>query len=117
MGLEAGSSLQYLIELVARLALDAGSLGVLLYVYHRRHRNRDGVFTGALFNIVTFLLCFVLRQVPIELGFALGLFAVFGILRYRTEPIRPRELTYYFVVIGLAVLNGVPGNGVTLASL
>jgi hypothetical protein len=99
------------IPLLTGLGLDAASLAAVLVVYDRRHRSADGVFTATLFNVVTFLLCFVLRRVPIELGFALGLFAVFGVLRYRTEPIRPRELTYYFVVIGLAMLNGVGVGG------
>lgn len=60
---------------------------------------------------------FLLRQVPIELGFALGLFAVFGILRYRTEAIHTRDLTYLFVVIGLGILNAVASQGISLSEL
>ena len=70
-----------------------------------------------MFNAITFALCFLLRKVPIELGFALGLFAVFGILRYRTEAIRTQDLTYMFVVIGLAILNAVANKKVSLAEL
>jgi hypothetical protein len=86
-------------------------------IYGRRHGHNEYVFTYFLFNVITFALCFLLRKVPIELGFALGLFAVFGILRYRTEPIRTRDLTYLFVVIGLAILNGVANKKVSLAEL
>ena len=68
-------------------------------------------------NAITFTLCFLLRQVPAELGFALAIFAVFGILRYRTEQIRGRELTYLFIVIGLGVINAVANKTVDIAEL
>jgi hypothetical protein len=90
---------------------------VVLLVYARRYGKTDYVFTYFMFNIVTFTLCFLLRKVPIELGFALGLFAVFGILRYRTEPIRTKDLTYMFVVIGLAILNAVVNKRVSFSEL
>jgi hypothetical protein len=70
-----------------------------------------------MFNIITFCLSLLLRKVPIELGFALGLFAVFGILRYRTEPIRIRDLTYLFIVIGLGILNAVANKKISVAEL
>jgi hypothetical protein len=59
----------------------------------------------------------LLRKVPMELGFALGLFAVFGILRYRTEEIRMRDLTYLFIVIGLGILNAVANKSVSFMEL
>lgn len=90
---------------------------VVLGVYVRRYGKNEYLFTYFMFNIVTFTLCFLLRKVPIELGFALGLFAVFGILRYRTEPIRTQDLTYLFVVIGLAILNAVVNKKVSLGEL
>ena len=90
---------------------------VVLAVYYRRYQKAEYVFTYFMFNMITFTLCFLLRKVPIELGFALGLFAVFGILRYRTEPIRTRDLTYLFVVIGLAILNAVSNKKVSLAEI
>jgi hypothetical protein len=86
-------------------------------VYYRLYRHRDYIFTYVLLNIVTFSLAFLLSKVPIELGFALGLFAVFGILRYRTEAIRVRNLTYLFVVIGIALLNALANEEVTMAEL
>jgi hypothetical protein len=70
-----------------------------------------------LINLITFSLAYLLSNVPIELGFALGLFAVFGILRYRTEAIRVRDLTYLFVVIGIALLNALANGSITLAEL
>jgi hypothetical protein len=90
---------------------------VVRLVYYRLYRNRDYVFTYFLINLITFSLAYLLSNVPIELGFALGLFAVFGILRYRTEAIRVRDLTYLFVVIGIALLNALANGSITLAEL
>ena len=105
-------------KLGLRLLLDLAVVSlVILGVYVRRYGLNDQVFTYFMFNLITFALCFLLRKVPIELGFALGLFAVFGILRYRTEAIRTRDLTYLFVVIGIAILNAVVNKRVSLAEL
>ena len=101
-----------------RLALNlAFTAMIVLGVYVRRYGKNEYIFTYFMFNAITFALCFLLRKVPIELGFALGLFAVFGILRYRTEAIRTQDLTYMFVVIGLAILNAVANKKVSLAEL
>ncbi len=107
-----------LAKLMTRFGLDlAFATVVIFWVYYRLYRNRELVFTYYVFNIITFSLCALLRKVPMELGFALGLFAVFGILRYRTEPIRMRDLTYLFIVIGLGILNAVANKKVSLAEL
>ncbi|MEM9861104.1 MAG: DUF4956 domain-containing protein [Myxococcota bacterium] len=105
------------IKLVARLALNLVFASLVIRRYMKLYDNHAYRFTYVLFNVITFALCFLLRKVPIELGFALGLFAVFGILRYRTEPIRMRDLTYLFVVIGIAILNAVANKKVTVAEL
>ena len=104
--------------LLARLALDLLCTTIVVrYVYYRLYRNRDYTFTCFLINLVTFSIASLLSAVPIELGFALGLFAVFGILRYRTEAIPVRNLTYLFVVIGLALLNALASRGITITEL
>ena len=104
--------------LLARLGLNMLFTAVVVrLVYYRLYRNRDYVFTYFLINLVTFSLAYLLSKVPIELGFALGLFAVFGILRYRTEAIKVRNLTYLFVVIGIALLNALANGGITLPEL
>lgn len=106
------------VMLVGRLALNLLFTAVVVrLVYYRLYRNRDYAFTYFLLNLVTFSLAHLLSSVPIELGFALGLFAVFGILRYRTEAIRVRDLTYLFVVIGIALLNALANGGISLAEL
>jgi hypothetical protein len=104
--------------LVVRLAINlVFALIVVRAVYYRLYPHRDYIFTYVLLNVVTFSLAFLLSRVPIELGFALGLFAVFGILRYRTEAIQVRNLTYLFVVIGIALLNALANEQVTWAEL
>jgi hypothetical protein len=97
-----------LLHLVARLGINLLFATIVIrVVYYRLYRNHEYVFTYFLFNVITFSLSLLLSTVKIRLGFALGLFAVFGILRYRTESIRMRDLTYLFVVIGIAMLNAL----------
>ena len=107
-----------LVRLLARLLLDLVCATVVIrLIYHRLYRNREYVFTYYLFNVITFCLCLVLRKVPTQMGLALALFGVFGILRYRTEQIRIRDLTYLFIVIGIGVLNAFGDTTVSLAEL
>lgn len=107
-----------LVMLFTRLAIDLTFATLLIQgVYLRTHRRRDHAFTCYLFNVVTLCLCLVLRRGPAELGVALTLFGVFGILRYRTEQIRSRELTYLFVVLGLAILNGIADRSLSVAEV
>ena len=106
------------IRFILRLGIDLFFASIVTFaVYMRRYGRNEYLFTYIMFNVVTFTLCFSLRQVPIELGFALGLFAVFGILRYRTEPIRIHDLTYLFIVIGIGIYNAVANNQVSLGEL
>lgn len=94
-----------------RLALDLACLAVIVQgVYLRKYPRREYAFTFALLNLITFGVTYMLSNVRVEMGLALGLFGVFGILRYRTEAMRIRDLTYLFVVIGLGMLNGVAGS-------
>lgn len=104
-----------LIRLGGRLAIDLFFALILVFgIYARRHGKTDYVFTYVMFNLITFTLCFMLRQAEISIEFALGLFAVFGILRYRTEAIRIHELSYLFVVIGIAIVNAMANESTSL---
>ena len=112
------TSLGDVATLAGRLALDLAVTAIVLHgVYLRQYRRREHVFTCYLFNVVTLCLCVLLRKGPAELGFALTLFGVFGILRYRTEQIRSRDLTYLFIVIGLGIVNGTSGQEVSAAEV
>ena len=107
-----------LIVLLVRLGLDLAVATVVIRgIYGRLYRNREYVFTYFLCNVITFCLCLLLSKVSTPLGVALALFGVFGILRYRTEQIRIRDLTYLFAVIGLGVLNAVGDQAVSVAEL
>ena len=63
------------------------------------------------------MLCFLLSNVKLDLGFALGLFAIFAILRFRTETIKVKEMTYFFVTIGVSAINALSNNNTTLTEL
>ncbi len=105
-------------KLVMRFALDLlFAIIVVRGVYYKVHRRPEYVFTYLLLNVITFSLAFLLRKVSVEFGFALGLFAVFGVLRYRTDPIPIRDLTYLFVAIGLALVNALSNKRISLAEL
>ena len=75
--------------------------------YYSFSKKADYVFTFYLVGVVVFFLCFTLKKYEIDLGLALGLFAIFGILRYRTDPLKVKEMTYLFIVIGLSVINAL----------
>ena len=87
---------------------------IVRLIYYRAKDDKDYVFTYIMFNILTFFICFLLRKVPMEMGFALGLFAVFGILRYRTEAIPIRQMTYLFIVIGISMINALSNKSVSI---
>jgi len=76
-------------------------------LYYRKSKRRDYYFTFMLFSITIFFLIFLMDNVKVQIGFALGLFAIFGMIRYRTETVPIREMTYLFVVVGISVINGL----------
>ncbi|MCB0779938.1 MAG: DUF4956 domain-containing protein, partial [Flavobacteriales bacterium] len=86
-------------------------------IYYPIHRKKDYLFTYFLFNILIFFLCVLLNNVKLSIGFAFGLFAIFGILRYRTEQIGIKDMTYLFSVITLAVINALVSKKVSIAEL
>lgn len=105
-------------KLLTRLILDLVVATIVIRgVYYPMYRRREYVFVFYMLNVVTLFICTLLRKVPMELGFALGLFAVFGILRYRTEAMRSRDLTYLFVLIGVGIWNGLSNKKISVAEL
>jgi hypothetical protein len=76
-------------------------------VYFRVYHRADYFFTYLLVSSIVFIICNMLDATTFQIGFALGLFAVFGIIRYRTAPIPIREMTYLFIVIGISVKNAL----------
>ncbi|NOT32665.1 MAG: DUF4956 domain-containing protein [Candidatus Eisenbacteria bacterium] len=118
LGVDAIADWQGLSRLMLRFALDLFvSTIVIRAIYGRLYRNREFILTYFLFNTTTFFLCYLLSASSIHFGVGLALFGVFGILRYRTEQIPIRDLTYLFIVIGIGVLNGVADRGVSVVEL
>ena len=111
-------TVETLTGLLARLGLNFLFILVTVrVVYSRLYHQRDYIFTYLILNVVTFSLAFLLSEAPIGIGSAFGLFAVFGILRYRTEAIQVRNLTYLFVVIGIALVNALANEEISLVEL
>ena len=90
---------------------------IIKLIYQRNHTNNDFVFTYFMFNSLIFFFAFLLGNVTINIGFAFGLFAVFAILRYRTDPIPIKEMTYLFIVITIGVINALSSAEVSYAEL
>ena len=106
------------LELIIRFLFNAlVLLMVVRYLYAKNSRRKDFFFSYFAVGITVFLLCFLLESVKLELGFALGLFAIFGIIRYRTDAIPIKEMTYLFVVIGVSVINALSNKKVSYAEL
>ncbi|HRX30565.1 MAG TPA: DUF4956 domain-containing protein [Tenuifilaceae bacterium] len=87
------------------------------YLYYARTFRKDYVFTFMLLGVVVFFICYLLSNVKLQLGFALGLFAVFGIIRYRTNPIPIKEMSYLFLVIAFSLINALSNKKVSYAEL
>lgn len=92
----------------AMLLVNIIFLGVLLRgIFYRHSPDRNSLFGFFMFGTGIFLVTHLLQGVEISMGFAFGLFAIFAMLRYRTESITIRDMTYLFLVIVISLLNGV----------
>jgi hypothetical protein len=90
---------------------------IIMQIYKRFHDSNDFVFTYFMFNSLIFFFAYILGNMDINIGFAFGLFAVFAILRYRTDPIPIKEMTYLFIVITTGVINAIGSNEVSQQEL
>ena len=105
-------------KLVFRFTINFIFLTVLVrYIYYPKTQRKDYLFTYYMISIISFMICFALKKLDIDTGMGLGLFAIFGIIRYRTSTVRIKEMTYLFVAIGLAVTNALAGKQVSYAEL
>jgi hypothetical protein len=95
-------------SLLLRLFLNVFFLTIIIrFLYYPKTKRKDYLFTYYLIGMITFFLCFSLKKLDIDTGMGLGLFAIFGIIRYRTDAIEIKEMTYLFLVIGLSVVNAM----------
>lgn len=105
-------------ELLIRFVLNTFLIFIVVhFMYAKNSRRKDFYFSFLVIGVIVFMLCFLLNNVKLELGFALGLFAIFGILRYRTDAIPIKEMTYLFIVIGLSVINALSNKKVSYTEL
>ena len=92
-----------------RLIINLISVFILIRCYYAFSHHRENAASFILFGVGVFLVTALLNSVTVSMGFAFGLFAVFSMLRYRTEALGIKEMTYLFLVIAMALLAAV-GN-------
>lgn len=104
--------------LLLRLAVNMTFLTILIrYLYYPKTKRKDYLFTYYLIGTITFFLCFGLKKLDIDTGMGLGLFAIFGIIRYRTDAIEIKEMTYLFLIIGVSVVNSLASNQISITEM
>ena len=107
-----------LLQLIIRFGFHLLVIFIVVYfIYAKNSRRKDFYFSYFAIAITIFTLCFLLDNVKIELGFALGLFAIFSIIRYRTDTIPIKEMTYLFVIIAISVVNALSSTKVSFMEL
>jgi hypothetical protein len=96
------------LEFLTRFAVDIVSCLILIrFIYYPTYKNREFFFTFIIFNLLIFLITLLLNRVEMSMGAAFGLFAVFSMLRYRTEGLSMKDMTYLFLVIAMGLLTAV----------
>jgi hypothetical protein len=106
------------LELILRFALNMAVILILVrWLYYSSTKRKDYLFTYILISSLIFLLCFLLASVKLQIGFALGLFAIFGIIRYRTSSIPIKEMTYLFLIIGVSIINALADAKTSVAEV
>jgi len=106
------------LEFVLRFILNISVIMILVrWLYYSTTRRKDYLFTYILISSIVFLLCFLLESVKLQIGFALGMFAIFGIIRYRTDALPIKEMTYLFLIIGVSVINALTNTETSLVDL
>ena len=107
-----------IVNLILRFSFNFSIAFVIVKLIYQRNNNKnDFIFTYFMFNSLIFFFAYLLGSITINMGFAFGLFAVFAILRYRTDPIPIKEMTYLFIVITIGVINALSGSTVSFISL
>lgn len=102
--------------LLIRLAINiAASFVLVRLIYYNTHKNKDFLFTFALFNLLIFIVCALLSTATIQMGFAFGLFAIFSFIRYRTVTVPIKEMGYLFASLTLGIVNALATPGENFA--
>ena len=105
-------------KMMFRFILNFSFLTIIIrFIYYPDSKRKDYVFTYYLISLIVFFLCFTLKKYEMDIGMALGLFAIFGIIRYRTNPVDIKEMTYLFVVIGVSIINALANKKMSYAEI
>jgi hypothetical protein len=96
------TSIELLIGFAANLFV---AFIIVRFIYYPVKQNKNYVFTFLAFNTIIFFVMSLLTSIELSMGAGFGLFAIFSVLRYRTNPMPARDMTYLFVLIGLPVIN------------
>ncbi len=95
-------------DFATRSIIDLVAILILVgFIYYPKHKNKDFIFTFILFNIINFMICYLLGATKIKMGFAFGLFAIFSIIRYRTIVVSIKDMGYFFMCVALGMLNSL----------
>ncbi len=106
------------LSLLMRFAIHFFFLALIIRLtYYKNTRSKDYLFTYFMTSALVFFICFTLKELDLGLGIGLGLFAIFGVLRYRIDAIPIKEMTYLFMVIGIAVINSLANQQISYAEL
>ena len=99
---------EFVIEALIRLAINLAVLFIVIKLLYNRNSDKKGnLFAFFLMGTMIFMLCIVLKNVELQMGMALGLFAIFSIIRYRTKNMAIKDMAYLFTVIGISALNAL----------
>ncbi|MDO7137689.1 DUF4956 domain-containing protein [Algibacter lectus] len=105
-------------KMAFRFTINLGFLTLIIrWLYYTSSRRKDYLFTFYMISFIVFFLCFTLKKFELDIGMALGLFAIFGIIRYRTDAIDIKEMTYLFVVIGVSVMNSLANKKMSYSEI
>ena len=100
-----------------RFSVNTGFIALMILIISRQMVLRRFSFSFLMISLIVFFLCFTLKNFDLNLGMALGLFAIFGIIRYRTQPLQTEEMTYLFITIEMAVINALSDEFLSLSEL
>lgn len=105
-------------KMLFRFLINMAFLTIIIrYLYYSSAKRKDYLFTYYMISIIVFFLCFTLKKYELDVGMALGLFAIFGIIRYRTDPVAIKEMTYLFIVIGVSVINSLANKKMSYSEI
>jgi apolipoprotein N-acyltransferase len=105
------------LKLALRFTINVVVVWLVVACFNRYQKSRNYTFTFLMMNVMIFFICFTLKKLDLGLGIALGLFAIFAIIRFRTDAIGVKEMTYLFIVIGVAVINSLSNKKTSYAEL